>query len=727
MKKYPKISIVINTLNRCKDLDRALQSLYYLDYPNFEVIVVNGPSTDDTAAVIEKYKNNIKIAKCPMANLSMSRNIGIAMAAGDYVAFMDDDAVPERDWLDKMLSGFDDKDVGGVTGDTYNPSGKVFQNRRLVQDRFLNIHSEEEALNFPYSFVVDGALGTNSMFSRDALIKIGCFNEQFDYFVDETDVCFRLVDNGYYVKHVAGAYIHHKFAPSDFRDSRKIVLDWTKITKNTVYIIKKYENVCGPELADKAIANILEARRQDSLSHKNSGLMSAEEYEKAIKSIDEGYKIGLFDAMHAEKFISQKTLDTYKTPFKQFETIAKLKDKKTIVYINRDYPPRADGGVARFIHILAVGMAKKGMDVHVITDSVSGVDTIDFEEGVWVHRVVPKWYPLSLVTAGLSPDVCVDHNRLNSLYTYYDELLRINSRSKVDVVHGSIWDSVGFYAMLDERFNSVVTLVTPFINVFENVLPRPNDHKCAIDLEHESVKICKNIHADSGAIIDEIKHYYPDMDAKKAKVIYLGVDDISENTIPEKHDYIDILFTGRLEQRKGTDTLLEAAAILCKKYDNVIFRLCGKDTICMPDSNMTYKQWFYEKYKDSNFIDRVIFEGFISEERLKQVYANCDVYVSPSRYESFGLIFVEAMTFGKPCVGCDVGAMPEVIKDKETGFLAKVGDVDSLVECLEKLIKSDDLRKKMGRAGRKRYDAMFTNQKMVDNVYDYYVGVLSKK
>jgi hypothetical protein len=98
-----KISVVINTYNRCKDLEQLLESLYYLEYKNFEVIVVNGPSTDNTNVVLEKYKNDIKIETTDKINLSVSRNIGIAMSAGDYVAFIDDDAIPDRLWLNKLL------------------------------------------------------------------------------------------------------------------------------------------------------------------------------------------------------------------------------------------------------------------------------------------------------------------------------------------------------------------------------------------------------------------------------------------------------------------------------------------------------------------------------------------------------------------------------------------------------------------------------------------------
>ena len=75
---YPTFSIVINTLNRGKELQQTLESFQWLQYPGeFEVVVVNGPSTDHSPAVIASWGDRIRAGTCPVANLSVSRNIGI--------------------------------------------------------------------------------------------------------------------------------------------------------------------------------------------------------------------------------------------------------------------------------------------------------------------------------------------------------------------------------------------------------------------------------------------------------------------------------------------------------------------------------------------------------------------------------------------------------------------------------------------------------------------------
>ena len=115
MTSLPRISVVINTLNREKSLRDTLESFRWQTYRGqFEVIVVNGPSTDGSQALIESWVPKIRIGRCADANLSMSRNIGICMAAGDIVAFIDDDGVPEPEWLEQIAAGYDREEVGGV-------------------------------------------------------------------------------------------------------------------------------------------------------------------------------------------------------------------------------------------------------------------------------------------------------------------------------------------------------------------------------------------------------------------------------------------------------------------------------------------------------------------------------------------------------------------------------------------------------------------------------------
>src|SRR4051812_13033994 len=117
-----KVSVVICTYNRAAGLRQTLKALRYQTHRDFEVVVVAGPSTDDTASVLAEFDGAIRTASCPVRNASRSRNLGIAATAGEVVAFIDDDAIPEPAWLADLVAAYDDDRVAGAGGLVYDPT-----------------------------------------------------------------------------------------------------------------------------------------------------------------------------------------------------------------------------------------------------------------------------------------------------------------------------------------------------------------------------------------------------------------------------------------------------------------------------------------------------------------------------------------------------------------------------------------------------------------------------
>lgn len=728
----PLVSVVINTYNRLNVLKTALEALRYQDFGQFEVIVVNGPSTDGTAEYVKSF-SDIKYGECPELNLSLSRNIGIAMASGRYIAFLDDDAIPEPEWLSRLLEAFGtNASVAAVGGFTKDPSGMSFQCKRIVCDRLDNVKIDDfnELIQYPYCFRFPSVMGCNCMFNREKLLSIGAFDEQYDYYLDETDVCARLVDAGYTVEDAPKAFVIHKYSPSPLRDNRKIPLDWTKIIKNTVYFINQQRSVLGDSTCDDGIQSTVASRTSEMAWYRDSKCITESEYAQAVATIQDGLNQGQRDSARGRRLlISEATLAHNRRqpiPFK-----CKMPDGRRLVValLVDQYPPKILGGIGRFVHQTAVGLAKLGHQVHVITTTDLSYDTVDFEDGVWVHRITMKQYPDHL----LKRDTCAcDFHmpRMNQLYSYYEELQKIEERVHVDIVESPIWDCLGFYAMLDSRFNTIVTLQSCMKSVFTDPLTMPPEVRQYMQLEHETLVRCRNIMPISNAIMKQLESYY-DVDlGSRSTVVNLGLADLAEGFVPESRTdaRVEILFLGRLEHRKGIDILLETVPSICEKHPNAFFRFAGDNRILVPGKSYTYEQQFFAAPGNEKYREKVCFEGAVSEERLRQLYAQCDIYVSPSRYESFGLIFLEAMMFAKPVVGCNVGGMPEVIgPNGEAGFLAQPGDVASLRDCLDRLVGDEDLRKRMGAAGRARYEKHFTVDMMVQNTLAYYRQILERE
>ena len=134
--RHPAVSVIVCTDGRAGPLKTCLDSLRYLRYPNFEVVVVAGPTRDGTHELCEGYGDAIKFGTCPERNLSMSRNIGVRLADGEILAFLDDDAIPEPEWLDDLVPAFDDPEVAVAGGFLLDHTGKEYQCTYATVDRY---------------------------------------------------------------------------------------------------------------------------------------------------------------------------------------------------------------------------------------------------------------------------------------------------------------------------------------------------------------------------------------------------------------------------------------------------------------------------------------------------------------------------------------------------------------------------------------------------------------
>jgi glycosyltransferase involved in cell wall biosynthesis len=120
----PFVSIVICSKNRCDALRSfALPSLEGLDYPSFEVIVVDDASTDDTEAFLRQYQqlgSSLKVVRnARSSGLCNARNVGIANSSGEIIAFIDDDCAVAPDWMREIVKAYDAPDIAVVGGVSY--------------------------------------------------------------------------------------------------------------------------------------------------------------------------------------------------------------------------------------------------------------------------------------------------------------------------------------------------------------------------------------------------------------------------------------------------------------------------------------------------------------------------------------------------------------------------------------------------------------------------------
>ncbi len=724
MPRQPSFSIVINTDNRAGSLGRTLESLRHLDYPDFEVCVVQGPTPDGTGEVLEPWRGSVKLAHCPLRNLAISRNIGIALAAGEIVAFIDDDAVPEPEWLRDLAAAYGSADVDAAGGFVHDHTGVGFQWRYATTNRLGATRTDWERaapeLNVPGTPDFPALLGTNCSFRRQVLLDLGGFDEEYEYYLEESDLCCRLVDRGGRIAQLAGAYVHHQLRPGGGRTRRRSLRNWYPTVKNKIYFSLVNG---GAQLGMAAIVRdadwFVRFHREGLEKDIAQEVLGDADRARFNEEVARAWGDGLTRGLAGERRLMRaETLRDFAQPFLPFTATVPAGGRKTFCFLTQHYPPGPSGGIARYVTELARGIAALGHHVHLLTRTTEAHE-VDLDRGIWVHRV-----PLRKEAA--PPRLAVPGDIWSHAVAMLREAARIASRRPVDGIYAPLWDCEGIAALVDGRWPLTIGLQTP-MQAFLASQPRlRDDHRFMAErgrptlaLERRLLEGAAGIHAISGAIATDIERGYGMMLGPRLALVPLGLEDWRDRpalAAPElPPGSIRLLFVGRLEPRKGIDVLLDIAPSLLTHFPSAHLDIVGNDTLPAP-MGRTYRELFEADPASAAIRDRVHFRGEVSEEALRGFYRACDVFVAPSRFESFGLILLEAMMSAKPVVCCRAGGMPEVVIDGETGLLAEPGDAASLLRCLERLVEDSGLRRRFGEAGRRRYEERFTPERMAREV-----------
>jgi len=164
-----------------------------------------------------------------------------------------------------------------------------------------------------------------------------------------------------------------------------------------------------------------------------------------------------------------------------------------------------------------------------------------------------------------------------------------------------------------------------------------------------------------------------------------------------------VLFVGRQFHRKGGDVLIEAFRRVREQIPDASLLVAGPSSLVVREPGITV-------LGDLNKNEP---EGWAA---LANAYGSADVFCLPTRFEPFGIAFIEAMYFGLPCIGTDAWAVPEMITDGETGFTVPIDDVPALADRLLRLLRDRALARRMGEAGRLRAHQQFTWERVVQRM-----------
>ena len=378
---------------------------------------------------------------------------------------------------------------------------------------------------------------------------------------------------------------------------------------------------------------------------------------------------------------------------------------------SKEYPPEIYGGAG--VHVAELTRFMR----EIIDVSVHCMGSERDEKDVFVHGVDPA---------------LKDANA--ALQTLSTGLRMANAASDIDVAHSHTWYT-GLGGHLASRLYGIPHVVTA--HSLEPHRPWKREqlgggYEVSSWSEKNAMEYADAVIAVSAGMKDSILDAYPRIDADKVHVVLNGIDtqvwQPGESAVLDKLG-VDkqrpiVAFVGRITRQKGVKHLLKAA----QSFDEDIQLVLCAGAPDTPEIAAETEALVEELRSQRDGVFWV--KDMLSREEIKQVYSGADVFVCPSIYEPLGIVNLEAMACGTAVVASNVGGIPEVVVDGETGVLVNYDAADEatfeadLAAAVNRVAADKDLTQRFGSAGRQRAIDDFSWATIAQQTVDIYRSLM---
>lgn len=381
--------------------------------------------------------------------------------------------------------------------------------------------------------------------------------------------------------------------------------------------------------------------------------------------------------------------------------------------MTREYPPEIYGGAG--VHVTELTRFMRQLDGVEVDVHCMG-EPRDME-GVYVH--------------GVDPELAEANSALKTLST---GLRMAHATTNVDVVHSHTWYS-GLGGHLAGLLHGIPHVVTA--HSLEPHRPWKREqlgggYEISSWSEKNAMEYADAVIAVSAGMKDSILDAYPRIDADKVHVVLNGID--TQVWQPGESAVLDKLgvdkqrpiaaFVGRITRQKGVKHLLKAA----QNFDQDIQLVLCAGAPDTPEIAAETEALVEELRAQRDGVFWV--KDMLSREEIKQVYSGADVFVCPSIYEPLGIVNLEAMACGTAVVASNVGGIPEVVVDGETGVLVNYDADDDatfeadLAAAVNRVAADKELAQRFGAAGRQRAIEDFSWATIAQQTVDIYRSLM---
>ena len=361
------------------------------------------------------------------------------------------------------------------------------------------------------------------------------------------------------------------------------------------------------------------------------------------------------------------------------------------------------GGMNVYVRDLAREFSRRGVIVDVFTRSQnSHLPHVMHKLGTR-GRVVH-------VPAG--PEEPYDKNKVfDHLPEFTEGVLRFARDQGIayDVIHSHYWLSGWVARDLRAVWGKPIVHMFHTLGLMKNhVAGSPSEMETSrrIDVETDIVGFADKLIAATPAEQTQLEWLYG-ADRDRIAVVPPGVDTRHFHPMPMRaardrlgvaHGDWMVLFVGRIERLKGVDTLIRAIALLAHECPTWVEKMCvaiiGGDAATNENVELERLKRMREELGLS---DLITFLGARDQDQLRHYYNAASFVVMPSRYESFGMVALEAMACGRPVIASEVGGLAHLVRDGQTGFHVPEGNHVGLASAIARLLQDDRLREQLGR------------------------------
>jgi glycogen(starch) synthase len=360
-----------------------------------------------------------------------------------------------------------------------------------------------------------------------------------------------------------------------------------------------------------------------------------------------------------------------------------------VLILSWEYPPLIEGGLARHVRKLSESLAELGTDVHVLTRGGEESLAEEIVAGVNVHRVREPSRPRDLGEFV----AWVEHMNSDMLAAGVE----LGDRYDFDLVHGHDWLVASACDHLARRFSApLVTTIHATEHGRHQGWVEKHPQSYIHGVERWITNRSDRVIACSYYMREQIADIFGVAD-ERVSVIPNGIDpdDLRPSDDAElkrlrsefaSPDEKLVLLIGRLVYEKGFQIALEAMPQLIERVPGTRFLVAGSGT---------HEAELRRQAEDLGLLDHGTFLGWIGDDVLHSLYPISDLCVVPSIYEPFGLVALEAMASGCPCIVADTGGLREVVPTDEVGLRFAARDPEALVEVAERVLADDELGRRL--------------------------------